>query len=101
MEYGFIPDANVTASSEHPLYPATKGRLGHTSAWCSLADSLEGYIQINLSTTYVICAIATQGHSNDSLGFVDKYRLQFSVSGNDWTFYKIKEGKEVCDLETL
>lgn len=101
MEYGFIPDANVTASSEHPPYAASKGRLGHTSAWCSSADSLEEYIQINLSTTYVICAIATQGHFNDSLGFVDKYRLQFSVSGNDWTFYKIEEENEVCNLKTL
>lgn len=57
-------------------------------------------MQINLSATYVICAIATQGHLNESQSaFVDKYRLQYSVSGYEWEFYKTDDEIEVCSLK--
>ena len=89
MEYTFIPDSNITATSEpQSNYLAKNARLGHDGAWCSSPSPMNEFMEITLSTFYIICAVATQGNFNEGKGFVIEYRLQFYNSENQWEFYK-------------
>ena len=100
MENKRIPDSNISASSElsSSTSPAHHARLGHPSGWCSDPNiSDKHYLQVDLGKAYLICAIATQGHFNGSLGFVQEYQLQYSEDRIAWTFYRTPSGSEVCN----
>ena len=103
MEYTQIPDSDISASSELPTSPAHHARLGHPGGWCGDQDNSDPlYLQVDLTKAYIICAIATQGHFKVNMGFVEKYRLQYSEDRIAWTFYRPPSGSEVCDkLESL
>ena len=52
MADGFIKDFQISASSEHPSFPATNGRPRGTG-WCALSDDTNPYIQVGrLSAQY-------------------------------------------------
>lgn len=100
MEYTQIPDSDISASSELPSSPAHHARLGHPGGWCGDQDNSDPlYLQVDLTKAYIICAIATQGHFKVNMGFVEKYRLQYSEDRIAWTFYRPPSGSEVCYLE--
>ena len=100
MEYTQIPDSDISASSELPSSPAHHARLGYPGGWCGDQDNSDPlYLQVDLTKAYIICAIATQGHFKVNMGFVEKYRLQYSEDRIAWTFYRPPSGSEVCYLE--
>ena len=90
MESRKIPDNKITASSELLVStPAKNGRLNYTagSSWCASTSDSNPYLQIDLQTLHIICAVSTQGNSQGDQ-WVQTYTLQSSTDGTTWTDYK-------------
>ena len=90
MESGSIPDSKITASSEkNANTPAKNGRLNYTSgsSWCAGTSDSNSYLQIDLQTLHIICAVSTQGNSQVDQ-WVKTYTLKLSKDGSSWTDYK-------------
>ena len=95
MGSGTIPDSNINASSvQSASTPAKNGRLNYTSgsSWCARTSDTNPYLQIDLQTLHIICAVSTQGNSQADQ-WVKTYTLQLSTDGTTWTDYK--EGGQV------
>ncbi|XP_068725948.1 uncharacterized protein [Montipora capricornis] len=87
MENGLIPDERITASSAYSYAPASFGRLNDVrGSWCTL-DNANSYLQIDLQSLHVICAVSTQG-GGVYREWVKKYTLQSSTDNKRWTDYK-------------
>ena len=90
MSSGTIPNSNITASSEQSAStPAKNGRLNYTSgsSWCARTSDTNPYLQIDLQTLYIICAVSTQGNSQADQ-WVKNFTLQLSTDGTTWIDYK-------------
>ena len=90
MGGGAISDSEITASSEQSANtPARNGWLNFTSgsSWCAGTRDTNPYLQIDLQTLHVICAVSTQGNSKAGQ-WVKTYTLQLSSDGITWTDYK-------------
>ena len=86
---GAIPDNKITASSvQSARTPAKNGRVNYTaeSSWCAGASDPSPYLQIDLQTLHIICAVSTQGNSQED-HWVETYTLQSSTDGLVWTDY--------------
>ena len=90
MQSRSIPDNKITASSEKAA--AKNGRLNSGSSWCAGTSDSNPYLQIDLQTLHIICAVSTQGNSQADQ-WVKAYTLQLSTTGSTWTDYK--EGGQV------
>ena len=76
MESGSIPDSKITASSEKNANTAAEnGRLNSGSSWCAERSDSNPYLQIDLQTLHIICAVSTQGNSQADQ-WVKNYTLQ-------------------------
>ena len=102
MENGAIPDSKITSSSvQNASTPANNGRLNYTSgsSWCAVTSDTNPYLQIDLQTLHIICAVSTQGNSQADQ-WVKNYILQVSTDGTTWKDYK--EGGQlkvtICEL---
>ena len=84
MEDGRILDTGINASSSRT--PAKNGRLNYTlgSSWCAGTSDTNPYLQIDLQTLHIICAVSTQGNSQADQ-WVKTYTLQLSTDGTTWT----------------
>ncbi|KAL9951704.1 hypothetical protein ACROYT_G044426 [Oculina patagonica] len=87
IEIRRILDSKITSNSSARGFEAHKGRLNHEHAWCA-NSGLSSYIQVDLNTTYIVCAVATQGNSSNSSSFVEEYKVEFSKDGSNWDFYR-------------
>ncbi|XP_068727789.1 uncharacterized protein [Montipora capricornis] len=88
MENGLIPNERITASSAYSFTPASFGRLNDVRGiWCALSRDNNKYLQIDLQSLHVICAVSTQGRGA-SRSWVKKYTLQSSIDSKTWTDYK-------------
>ena len=85
MESGKIPDNNITTSPTGSL--AKNGRLNNAGAWCADTADNNPYLQIDLQTLHIICAVSTQGNSQADQ-WVESYTLQVSTNGTTWTDYE-------------
>jgi len=86
MESGSITDDKITASSA--ISQAKNGRLNNSRSWCAdTANDNIRYLQIDLQTLHIICAVSTQGNplANE---WVETYTLQVSIDGAAWTDYE-------------
>jgi len=99
METGSIPDSKLTASSEKNVNTAAKnGRLNSGSSWCAGTSDSNPYLQIDLQTLHIICAVATQGNSQANQ-WVKNYTLQSSIDRSKWTDYtEIGQVKVMCEM---
>ena len=99
-----IPDSKITASSEKSVStPAKNGRLNFTSgsSWCAGTSDTNPYLQIDLQTLHIICAVSTQGNSQADQ-WVKNYTLQLSTNGTTWTDYMEFSGQvKVCHMGWL
>ena len=87
---GYILDSQLTASSEQNAdTPAKNGRLNYTagSSWCASTSDSNPYLQIDLQTLHIICAVSTQGNSQADQ-WVETYARKSSTDGTTWTDYK-------------
>ena len=78
---------NITASSGQD--PATRSRLNYTAgpSWCASAGDSNPYLQIDLGSFYLICAVATQGNSMEDK-WVKTYQIDTSTDGTTWKTYQ-------------
>ncbi|KAL9950697.1 hypothetical protein ACROYT_G043237 [Oculina patagonica] len=99
MESGSIPDSNITASSTQSAAstPAKNGRLNFASgsSWCAATSDTNPYLQIDLQTLHIICAVSTQGNSKADQ-WAANYTLQSSIDGSSW-----KDYTEIGQVKTL
>ena len=89
MQNGSTPDDRIIASSElNVSTPAKNGRLTYTagSSWCASTNDSNPYLQIDLQTLHIICAVSTQGNSQAD-DWVKTYTLQSSRDGKTWKNY--------------
>ena len=101
MERGKIPDSRVTASSSSAS--AKNGRLNYAlgASWCADKSDSNPYLQIDLQTLHIICAVSTQGNCQADQ-WVKTYTLQLSTDGTTWTDYKqLGEQVKVCHMGWL
>ena len=101
MENGLIPDERITASSAYSYAPASFGRLNDVrGSWCGYYWDNE-YLQIDLQSLHVICAVSTQGNPVYSW-WVKKYTLESSIDNKTWADYKenglVKVSYKVVDI---
>ena len=90
MENGTISDSRITASSKQSIStPAKNGRLNYTSgsSWCAGTSDTNPYLQIDLQTLHIICAVSTQGNSQGDQ-WVTNYTLKSSLDGSSWIDYE-------------
>ena len=101
MKSGSIPDSKITASSiQSASTPAKNGRLNFAlgSSWCAGTSDSNPYLQIDLQTLHIICAVSTQGNSQAE-DWVKNYTLQSSIDGSNWTDYtEIGQVKVMCKM---
>ena len=104
MGSGTIPDSNINASSvQSASTPAKNGRLNYTSgsSWCAGTSDTNPYLQIDLQTLHIICAVSTQGNSQADQ-WVKAYTLQLATDGTTWTNYMELDGQvKVCQMGWL
>ena len=99
MENGVIPDSKITASSElNAGTPAKNGRLNYAAgpSWCAQTNDNNPYLQIDLQSLHVICAVSTQGNS-EADEWVETYLIQTSTDGIHWTDYDDDGHQKVSD----
>ena len=82
---GKISDNNITASSG--VSEAKNGRLNEMKAWCASSGDAKPYLQIDLETIHIVCAVSTQGNPNADQ-WIETYTIQVSTDGTNWTNYK-------------
>ena len=82
---GNILDNSITASSERS--DAKNGRLNEIKAWCASTGDANPYLQIDLETIHIVCAVSTQGNPNADQ-WIETYTIQVSEDGTTWTDYK-------------
>ena len=103
MENVLIPNERITASSAYSGAPASFGRLNDVrGSWCTYYGDNE-YLQIDLQSLHVICAVSTQGNGHNIYPyFVKKYTLQSSIDNKRWTNYTenglVKVSYKVVDI---
>ncbi|XP_067026513.1 uncharacterized protein [Acropora muricata] len=89
MANGDIPASKITASSKlNPETPAKNGRLNYATgpSWCAQTNDNNPYLQVDLQSVHVICAVSTQGNSKAD-EWVETYSIQTSTDGVHWTDY--------------
>ena len=95
MKTGTIPDAHVRASSEYDgNHAAVQGRLhfkaggGKHGAWSARLNDVNQWLQVDLGNQPTrVTGVATQGR-NGYPQWVTKYKLQYSLDGVNWYYYK-------------
>ncbi|XP_048579514.1 uncharacterized protein LOC5502674 isoform X2 [Nematostella vectensis] len=81
-----VPSASISASSNNAN--AVRARLGTTSgAWCAGSGDVSPYLQVDLGSSHMICAVATQGDPSADQ-WVQTYRIDCSDDGANWTSYR-------------
>ncbi|XP_068676796.1 uncharacterized protein [Montipora foliosa] len=87
MENGLIPNERITVPGFWVDDPKGFGRLNDVrGSWC--APQGNEYLQIDLQSLHVICAVATQGNgATVSPSWVKTYTLQSSIDNKRWTNY--------------
>ncbi|XP_068756857.1 uncharacterized protein [Montipora capricornis] len=98
MKDAKIPDNNIDASSwQEPFHSfrPEAGRLDNQNGvWCpnTLGEADKTYfLQVELPSRYNVCAIATQGSPLYETDWVTKYRLEFSLDGENFMHYTENE----------
>ncbi|EDO36086.1 predicted protein, partial [Nematostella vectensis] len=52
-------------------------------SWCAAPSDVTPYLQVDLGSRHVICAVATQG-SPTADHWVQTYKIQASLDGSSW-----------------
>ena len=91
-----IYDQRFSASSCSSSDCASNGRLNGQSAWIpSRNNNNNDYLQIDLGSVYVVCAVATQGNpsAND---WTETYKIETSLDNVNWQWYQENNAVKVC-----
>ena len=86
LEYGLLPDNNITATSWLQDKVPWKARQAGQEAWCPQTNSTQEYLEVSLDSLHKICGVATQG-LHAIRAYINTYRLQLSSDGLKWEWY--------------
>ena len=87
-----IINSKLSSSSIHTAStPASNGRLNYTGgpSWCASSSDSSPYLEVDLGSVYIICAVATQGNSRADQ-WVKTYQIQSSEDKITWTSHREK-----------
>lgn len=87
MENCAIPASRITASSSADDGPAFFARLNGSKSWCA-GSPADCFLEVDLCNSHYVSAVATQGNPIGNHDYVKKYKIQYSIDGMDWEFYK-------------
>ena len=102
MENGLIRNERITVPRFVVDAPGSFGRLNEErGSWCAPSDN--AYLQIDLQSLHVICAVSTQGSGSTVFPWwVKTYTLQSSIDNKRWTNYTenglVKVSYKVVDI---
>ena len=88
------PDSSFTASSSYdgnfaPHFARLRSLERGWSPTSSDRDSKNSFLQIDFGAVHSICAVATQGEYGFPFNdWTKSYKLQFSLTGSTWAYYK-------------
>ena len=83
-----IYNQRFSASSSLSSSHASNGRLNGTSAWIPTSNNNNNdYLQIDLGSVYVVCAVATQGNPSAD-DWTKKYKIETSLDNVKWQWYQ-------------
>ncbi|XP_078703534.1 uncharacterized protein LOC144928728 [Branchiostoma floridae x Branchiostoma belcheri] len=107
LENPNVPEHSLTASSSEPDHSPDQGRLspeeepeepGEPGYWSPEEDRPGEYLEIQFEEPVEITSLTTQGGGDE--GFVTRYKVAYSVDGEEWTFVTepgTEEGQEPVD----
>ena len=91
-----IYNQRFSASSSLVSSPAFNGRLNGGSAWIpSSNNNNSDYLQIDLGSVYVVCAVATQGNPS-AADWTETYKIKTSLDNVNWIWYQESNTVKVC-----
>ena len=96
-----IYDQRFSASSSLSSSRASYGRLNGARAWIpSSNNNNNDYLQIDLGSVYVVCAVDTQGNpsAND---WTETYKIETSLDNVNWQWYQEKNIVKVCMVRVV
>ena len=76
-----------SASSSRSRSAASNGRLNGNSAWIPSSNNNNDYLQIDLGSLYVVCAVATQGNPSAD-DWTETYKIKTSLNNVKWQWYQ-------------
>ena len=83
-----IYDQRFSASSCLSSGCASNGRLNGGSAWIpSSNNNNSDYLQIDLGSVYLVCAVATQGNKIAD-DWTETYKIKTSLDNVNWPWYQ-------------
>ena len=85
---------NQRFSASSSRNTASNGRLNGASAWISSSNNNE-YLQIDLGSVYVVCAVATQGNPSAD-DWTKTYKIETSLDNVNWQWYQENNTVKVC-----
>ena len=91
-----IANSKFSSSSDfNASSPASNGRLNYTEgqSWCALSSDSTPYLEVDLGSVYILCAVATQGNSQGDQ-WVKTYQIKSSEDKSKWKPYTEK-GQDV------
>ena len=91
-----IYDQRFSASSSLSSSRASYGRLRGGKAWIpSSNNNNNDYLQIDLGSVYVVCAVATQGNPSAD-DWTESYKIKTSLDNVNWQWYQENNTIKVC-----
>ena len=95
MESRFVSDAQISASSQLDEHHAVvQARLHYKASgvkqggWSALANTQSQWLQVDLGAEISVKRIATQGRNDDYDQWVTTYKLEYSIDGASFLYYK-------------
>ena len=83
-----IYNQRFSASSSSSGSHASNGRLNGGSAWIpSSNNNNNDFLQIDLGSVYVVCAVATQGNPSAD-DWTETYKIKTSLDNVNWQWYQ-------------
>ena len=83
-----IYNQRFSASSSRSSNPTSNGRLNGSSAWIpSSNNNSNDYLQIDLGSVYIVCAVATQGNPSAD-DWAETYKIKTSLDNVNWQWYQ-------------
>ena len=96
-----IYDQRFSASSSSSSNPASDGRLNGGSAWIPNSNNNNNdYLQIDLGSVYVVCAVATQGNPSAD-DWTKTYKIETSLDNVNWQWYEEDNTLKVCMVRVV
>ena len=92
-----IPDSSISSSSASSAStPAKNGRLNYIGgqSWCASSRDSTPFLEVDLGSVHIICAVATQGNSQADK-WVKTYRVMYTTDRKVWSVYHEQNREKV------